>query len=847
MAATHRRYGCTRSRRPATAASRSPGPPAAAPAHPSPSTPARPSPWPPWSATCRPPAPSPSACAPARTAGRGARGSRPRSRSWTRTASPRPSSIPSGPAPVASYRSRADRSTGRGPCSPRGRAARRHRPHEDSGLVASVTGAARRFAAAVVGVSLTDTASAAATTPVIVTRAEWGADESLRSGSPSYAPVKVAFVHHTASGNVYAQADAPGIVRAIYAYHTKTLHWSDIGYNFLIDRYGTIYEGRYGGIARGVIGAQVGGFNTGSTGVSVLGTFIDEAPPAETVAALERLLAWKLAVHGLDPAGTSTLTCGADGQVRERRAVTFPVIAGHRQANSTECPATPSTRSCRRSAPTSPSASAPSLVATLSASDASSARTATVCSTRPGSTSASRPPPDWRLAVRDAGGRTVALLERRRRLGVRHVGRHHPAAAPSPDGVYTAELTATAADGGTAGASAPVTVDTAAPRLSGSLVPPRHVQPQRRRPDGDRRRLLQPAETCSVRVGILDATATSGAGSTAGATRETAPYTVTWDGRITAGDGLTAAPDGIYRFDVERRDAAGNIARQGIGVTLDRTLGCPARRPRDALPQRRRVARRDDDRLHARAQATVTVAIRVGDTVVRTLQLGDLGAGARSVAWDGRAGVGRVPRQLAADVHRHGDLDARREQRAQGSSSTCTAEGVRAAAARRPRSAPARASASRSSTRSAPRPTCSYVVTDAKGRRVAIRPPRLAADGQPLQHLLDAGGARCVHGDVPRGRPGRQPRGQPGAHRRHRSLTASAASRRPESIARLDGAQASVDLGHERLAVDRRPHVPLVRRPIGQLQVLVRDVLVRDLLRAGGGSCSAAHAACRRR
>ncbi len=86
---------------------------------------------------------------------------------------------------------------------------------------------------------------------MIVTRAQWGADESLRRGSPSYATVKMAFVHHTDTGNDYTAADAPAIVRAIYAYHTQTLGWSDIGYDFLIDRFGTIYEGRYGGVARG--------------------------------------------------------------------------------------------------------------------------------------------------------------------------------------------------------------------------------------------------------------------------------------------------------------------------------------------------------------------------------------------------------------------------------------------------------------------------------------------------------------------------------------------------------------------------------------------------------------------
>ena len=148
----------------------------------------------------------------------------------------------------------------------------------------------------------------------------------------------MAFVHHTASGNGYSAAEAPAVVRGIYAYHTKSLHWSDVGYNFLIDRYGTIYEGRYGGVARGVIGAQVLGFNTGSTGISVIGTFSDATPPSRAVTSLERLLEWKLDVHHVDPLGTGTLVCGYGQKFATGQRVTFPAIAGHRDANYTDCP-----------------------------------------------------------------------------------------------------------------------------------------------------------------------------------------------------------------------------------------------------------------------------------------------------------------------------------------------------------------------------------------------------------------------------------------------------------------------------------------------------------------------------
>src|SRR5450759_910553 len=205
-------------------------------------------------------------------------------------------------------------------------------------LASRAVAAVRHVAAAVAGVSLVPPASATVMQPTWLARAAWGADESLRSGTPVTAPVKMAFVHHTAGGNSYAQADAPALVRGIYAYHTTGLGWSDIGYNFLIDRFGTIYVGRAGDPAKGVVGAQVLGFNTGSTGVSIMGTYASEMPSAAAVSALEALLAWKLELSGLDPMGTTAMTCGSSEKFKAGAKVTFPVIAGHRDANYTECP-----------------------------------------------------------------------------------------------------------------------------------------------------------------------------------------------------------------------------------------------------------------------------------------------------------------------------------------------------------------------------------------------------------------------------------------------------------------------------------------------------------------------------
>lgn len=177
--------------------------------------------------------------------------------------------------------------------------------------------------------------------PAIVTRSQWGADESLRRGTPSYASrARTAFVHHTAGGNDYSRSDVPAILRGIYAFHTRSRGWSDIGYNLLVDRFGRIYEGRAGGLDRAVIGAHAAGFNTGSIGVSVLGNFEHTDAPAAAVDSIARLLAWKFDVHHIDVDGSVEMTSGGGGTNRYPRGaeVTLRSINGHRDTGTTSCP-----------------------------------------------------------------------------------------------------------------------------------------------------------------------------------------------------------------------------------------------------------------------------------------------------------------------------------------------------------------------------------------------------------------------------------------------------------------------------------------------------------------------------
>ncbi|WP_442928915.1 N-acetylmuramoyl-L-alanine amidase [Modestobacter sp. VKM Ac-2984] len=187
----------------------------------------------------------------------------------------------------------------------------------------------------------TATAHAGAAEPRIYTRAEWGADERIRSWAPEYvSTIKAATVHHTADGNNYSAEQVPAILRSMYAYHAQTRGWGDIGYNVIVDRYGRVFEGRYGGLASTVVGAHAGGFNSYTFGVSMLGNYDVVPVPQATVDAVADVIAWKFGLYGVDPRGTTVLTSGGGGTARYGGGtkVTLPTVFGHRDVGSTACP-----------------------------------------------------------------------------------------------------------------------------------------------------------------------------------------------------------------------------------------------------------------------------------------------------------------------------------------------------------------------------------------------------------------------------------------------------------------------------------------------------------------------------
>ncbi|MDQ1439335.1 MAG: hypothetical protein QOK43_2964 [Acidimicrobiaceae bacterium] len=186
--------------------------------------------------------------------------------------------------------------------------------------------------------------NAAAGPPPVITRAEWGADESKRTGTPGFAPLRKLIIHHTDTDN--DDPNPAATVRAVYAFHTDVRGWNDIGYNFLVDAQGRVYEGRYARdykpgelhtgedtAGRGVIGAHAEGANTGSVGVALLGTFSSVSPTNAAINGLQATLAWKADRADIDPSGSSDYV-KADGTVLPG----LPNIAGHRDTKSTDCP-----------------------------------------------------------------------------------------------------------------------------------------------------------------------------------------------------------------------------------------------------------------------------------------------------------------------------------------------------------------------------------------------------------------------------------------------------------------------------------------------------------------------------
>ena len=182
----------------------------------------------------------------------------------------------------------------------------------------------------------------AANAPTLITRAEWGANEAIRRNrkkGPKIADsVHLAIVHHTAGTNNYSRSQSAAIVRGIETYHVLGNGWDDIGYNFLVDKYGQVFEGRYGGMEKAVVGAHAMGFNFGAVGVALLGNYNGAGLTAAERTSLVKLLAWRLDLVHLDPISHVTRVSAGNPEYAQGASVYLRAISGHRDTYQTSCP-----------------------------------------------------------------------------------------------------------------------------------------------------------------------------------------------------------------------------------------------------------------------------------------------------------------------------------------------------------------------------------------------------------------------------------------------------------------------------------------------------------------------------
>ncbi len=492
---------------------------------------------------------------------------------------------------------------------------------ESNGIQVRVTGLVRRVRAELVWSPerrIPYRHTSATEAPTIVPRAAWGADESIRRGPPVYArSVRVAFVHHTAGTNDYSRSEAPAVVRGIQLYHVKSNGWNDVGYNFLVDRFGTIYEGRYGGVDRNVVGAHALGFNTGSVGIALLGTYGTTKPPSAAQDAIARLIAWRLDVAHVDPIGTATLVSAGSEKYPSGAEVELRSVSGHRDTGATQCPGN------------ALYARLPAIAAAARALGGQKvfdpAVEASGASVRFRARLA-RPGP-WPVVVADGDALEVA-----RGSGSGSAVDWTWDASAAPAGTYSWSISA--------GAALPAAGSVEAGAASTALaVSELTVEPEGLTPNGDgqgdsARVTYRLSKAASVTVTVADAF-----GAPVTSVQERAWRRAGVRSVELAGDGL---PDGAYTVAVHAQTPAGEATEATAALTVSRTLGLVSVSPPAFSPN---ADGRNDGLLVAfslSAPASVRVRVEREGRWVATPLLASLQAGQQQLSWDGTRSSGTL-------------------------------------------------------------------------------------------------------------------------------------------------------------------------------------------------------------
>ena len=456
---------------------------------------------------------------------------------------------------------------------------------------------------------------AMAASPVIVSRSSWQASEAIRRAAPRYASsVRFAVVHHSAGSNNYTRAQSAAVVRGIQLYHVRGNGWDDIGYNFLVDRYGQVFEGRFGGVERNVIGAHAQGFNTGSVGVALLGNYDAVALSSEARSALVRLLAWRLDVAHVDPLEAFTMPSGGNPRYPSGVPVFLRPISGHRDVGFTACPGSVVYGQLNLLARAVAVTGLPKLYAPAATPAAGRVRFA-------GRLSSSIP---WTVTVTDPVGTQVATgggfgsnVDWTWDARVVPAGRYSWAIRA---GTTLRPATGTVVAGGSAALT-----------LSAVSASPATVSP-----NGDG---FADATTIRYTLGT-PATVTATVLDADGAALATLFSELKPAGAQSFSWLPDALPDGSYTVLISAKTFDNREVASSVPVSVNRTLSFVSAKPAALSPNG--DGRSDSLRVSftLATDADVTVTVHGGAVVTATLLAGRFGPGARSVDWDGKlAGV----------------------------------------------------------------------------------------------------------------------------------------------------------------------------------------------------------------
>ncbi|MGB2874944.1 MAG: N-acetylmuramoyl-L-alanine amidase [Gaiellaceae bacterium] len=442
-----------------------------------------------------------------------------------------------------------------------------------------------------------------AAAPAIITRAEWGANEAIRRAPPRYADgVHLAVVHHTAGSNVYSASQSAAIVRAIELYHVQGNGWNDIGYNFLVDKYGQIFEGRYGGMTRPVIGAHAMGFNVGTVGVAVIGDYSAATVTPAAREALILLLAWRLDLAHVDPLSRVSRVSTGNPRYSAGTPVTLPAILGHRDVYPTTCPGA------------SLYAQLPAIRAAVAGMGLPKLYDPAVSGVLGGPvrfTARLSSPVQWTVAVRDESGNVVASGG-----GAKATVDWTWDATTAPlDQQYAWTITAPGMRPATG------TIGSAAPALALQQV---KLAPVVVTPNGDGRdeeaKLTYSLTTRAVVTGTLLDASGSVVSTLFKQVRLPGAQSFVWKD--------ITVPDGRYQVVLVAKDALGKQVQASTAVAVDRTLAAFS-------SSATAFSHAVEFRFRLYAPAHLQLLVRSGADTAATVFDGDLAAGSQRIAWDG--------------------------------------------------------------------------------------------------------------------------------------------------------------------------------------------------------------------